>query len=1364
MKKYRLLSSLTFVFLWLGLSGQNSISYQVDYLSTEDGLSQNEVTSIIRDNYGFMWFGTRGGLNRFDGYQFKHFKPQTESTGASLHNPSIEQLSLTSNGDIWIGTKSGGLSVYDHEVEKFKQPDWSKSISHRIVSFYEDQSSQVWIGGWQGGLWQYNQVTDTVLHWLGNTRINTIIQTDDGTIWCGTNEGLFYFKDKNDFQKFDLVSGIGEITEIVLDEKNSCFWMVGWEMGLVRVNYTDYTFTRYNLPRSISNLPPLAYSLIQDHAGNIWVGTWGNGLFKFNIKDQNFNHFTFNQKNRIGSSTDYNVILDIYEDPGNDIWLGTEGGIIHLSGKSGFHTLNSNQEKEINDLHVTAVLADYKDNVWIGTKRAGLFITNTANEIKKVEFLPNNPLYKKEGLLVKKIYQDPGGNIWISFNDGLYIALKKDDGSYYMLNATVFFKSPDLAKINKAHDLIVKNDELWIATQQSGLFLYKWAKGEYVFVKNFISSTAPGQLPENRVTSLLFDNSDHLWLGTYKGLLRFEPTDSTFISTGQLIEDGLNALCDITFCTYLDKKNNIWFGTPCGLNKLSHENEKWVLTDYNKNDGISDDYINGILEDNNGDIWISTNVGISQLNIKEKNFRNYDVTDGIGGSNFSESACYKENDGTLYFGGFSGLTYFNPEEIKENTTNPPIVITSFKVLNRDVPISNNDILHKNINNQEKIVLTYREHEFSFEFAALDYKAPSRNQYAYRLEGTDEGIINIGTRRHISFSNLKPGNYNLHLYGTNGNGVWSTNEKTLEIKVRPAPWVTWYAIGLYVVVILSIIIIIININKKQVRLENKVQMEKVQREHEHQMSESKINFFTNISHEIRTPLTLILAPINELVKKDIGAVSPDYVTRKIKLVQSNARRLYNLINQLLEFRKIEEGKQRLRVAKHDIVKFVDEICFGFEELANARNVEFGKSFRIKEPLVYFDSEKMDVIINNMLSNAFNYAGKPGKVGLAISENDNEVIIRVTNNGIGIPEQELKYIFDPFYQVSGKHSVASSGIGLALVKSYINLHKGEISADSIPGEITTFTVSLKKGFQHFSPNELIQEEISSDHLTIPSDHLPKLVGRSVNTGTKGAKILIVENNGEVRNYLAELLGEEFEIIEAENGQNGYKNAIEHKPALIISDVMMPKMDGFELCEKIKSNDILSHIPIILLTAKGTSNDILYGTKKGADYYMPKPFDPELLKEKIKQLIANRKFLKKKFSKKVTLEPSQIEIDSSDSIFIEKTIAVIEKNIRNTHFDQNILAGEMAMSESTFYRKIKKSTQKTPGEFIKSIRLKRAAQLLKESNLTVSEILEEVGYMDIKHFRNNFKLAYNQTPSQYRSKIQNNQGTNDNEESQL
>ncbi|WP_321996573.1 two-component regulator propeller domain-containing protein [Draconibacterium orientale] len=1335
-------------FIWLfgllfsvTLHAQQSNEYSIQYYSTNDGLSQNEVTSIIQDKYGFMWFGTRGGLNRFDGYNFKRFKPEPNNPN-SLHNPSIERLYKDNKGRIWIGTKSGGCSIYDTGNEQFSIPaDSINSIPDRIISFKEDSAGAMWIGSWNRGMYKLGEQLYSKERLHNDFRVSTFEITDDSSVYVGTVQGLFNI---NRRKITKVRAGIGgrEITEMIKDKEKPVLWMVGWGLNLSGYDYINQKTTEYSIPiteEGNSN----AYSIHQDKKGNIWVGTWGHGLYKFDTKNAQFTKIPLAPAN--ASNFDFNIILDIYEDSMGNIWIGTDGGgIVKISPKSNFNTLTNLHNRNIK---ISALEVDNEGNVWIGTQGNGLFLRNTKGEMHPIAFKSN---IKKSisQIFIRKIHQDTNGNIWVNLSSGIYIIQKNRNDNYELILAHDYFNSPDFKNINKVHDVAVDGNRLWIATQQSGLYLLEHKSNKYERRKHFIKSDSKDGLTSDRVTSIIFDDLNRMLVATYDGLMLYNVVDSIFTPVNDIITNDQRPLCEIIICAYKDKKQNIWFGTPCSLNKLTPAGDgTFTFEEYTRSSGLSDDYVNAIQEDNLGFIWLSTNAGISRLCSETGDIRNFDVLDGLGDTDFSEAASCKGLDGTLYFGGANTITYFKPHEIIEDDKQPQIVISEFKILNKTVTVAD-DILPISINEVDEIVLGYKEKEFSFEFSVLDYKASEKKQYAYWLEGYEEDWNKIGNRRHISFNNLKPLVYKLHIKGTNSHGVWNSDVKTIQIKVLSPPWKTWYAIIAYVLIILGVVALISMAGIKQERLQNAVDMEKVSREHEKQLNKYKFRFFTNISHEIRTPLTLIIGPIKELMQTDHSEISRNYLSGKLELVYHNVNRLYSLINQLLEFTKVEAGKLVLQVAEYSLTQFIDEVCTSYKHMAVSKNIKY--VVHNSGPLkLYFDKERLSVVLYNLLSNAFKYAGNPGVVKVQVEEHEKEVVIRVFNNGKGISENDKKHLFDRFYQAGEIQHMGSSGIGLALAKNYMDLHAGKIMVESIPNESATFTIVLKKGKEHLKNVKIIEDDIQTTITESYTTHETNesVKKRSINNKSKGASILIVEDNADVKMYLSNLFDEHFNVITASNGFEGFEKAIQALPDLIVSDVMMPRMDGFELCEKIKTHDKLRHIPVLLLTAKSTDRDLLFGTKKGADAYLKKPFDPTILLEKSKQLIASRIILKEKYTKRVVLDATNKEITSEEEKIISKSIQLIETNANKRQLKPEFLAQKMAMSPSTFYRKMKKATGLSPGELIKQTRLKLAARYLKESNFTVSEIIENVGYLDSKHFRENFKGYFGMLPDEYR-----------------
>jgi signal transduction histidine kinase/DNA-binding response OmpR family regulator len=854
----------------------------------------------------------------------------------------------------------------------------------------------------------------------------------------------------------------------------------------------------------------------------------------------------------------------------------------------------------------------------------------------------------------------------------------------------------------------------------------------------------------------LQDSKKRIWAGTYNGLHAYNPKDTSLIIAEDYYQISGELTGNIITCLDEDNKGNLWIGTPNGLNKLSETSEnKFEVKIFTENDGLASNFIKGIAHDLNGNIWMSTNEGISKL-ITGQNNRvvNFNEADGVLGKNFTEASVFSNNKGEIFFGGTDGLTWFQPEEIVEQAETFKPVFTKLSVLNNEIVAGNKkkSILKKTITHTEEIELSYRQNNFEIEFSALDYRAMGGNLYKYKLENYDENWHFIGSKRYVNFSNLRPGEYTLLVKSSNSHNGWNEEPARLVLKIRPPIWQTWYALLFYVSMVVGIVTIIRWNAVKHVRLSNSLEMEKLQHEQDKRINEMKLRFFTNLSHELRTPLTLILAPLKELLGKKEAYQLSSAAQHKVSIVQNNSLRLMKLVNQLLDFRKIESGNMKLLATNTNFEEFVAEVCHPFFELAKINNIQFSLSTALTTKSFWIDRDKMEIVINNLVSNAFKYIGENGKIEVRISEENDTVRLCVWDNGPGITQTEISHIFERFYSVEQNNkSYGSSGIGLALVKQFVELHKGTISVVSKTNTFTKFTVTLLKGSDHLLPEEKTEkdkpdlgfkrkEQIQRSVLPIKEKQVPK----------SEECILVVEDNAEVNEYLRSILEPLYCIYSAKDGDEGFETAKQKIPNLIISDVMMPNIDGFELCQKIRENATTSTIPFIFLTAKSDEQFRLLGTQLGADDFLSKPFDPNLLLQKVKNILESRKKLQKQYGKSVRLGPSDIEITLGDEVFIKKVIETIEKNLQNPKFTSDILATEMSMSNSSLYRKLKALTAHSSAEFIRSIRIKRAAQLLADKQKTITEIAYEVGFNDVKHFRSVFHKQFNCTPSAYRNKL--------------
>ncbi|MEN8117710.1 MAG: two-component regulator propeller domain-containing protein [Bacteroidota bacterium] len=1321
--------------------------FNIEYLTAEQGLSQNEVTSIIQDSKGFMWFGTRAGLNRYDGYDFVHFKSRVNKENY-LSNPSIECLYKDNNGNLWIGTKSGGLNFYDYSKEKFyhlKQfGNSSIDLSNvQILSINESKDGQILIGTGSSGLYIIDSNRNSVKNILADSRVYKIVADKDNNVWMGSNNGLLKL-DLNSYKTEEINLGkyIG-VTDFFFDPDDEHLWIVGWEGGLTKYNLRTGTWKRFSLNeeddqfRSSQNS---THSILIDNKNKIWIGTWGAGVFSFDREKQTFEKIEIRPRFKRDFNTGYDIILDIFEDKDKNIWIGVDGGgLVLLGAKKSFQGISFPNDHDcgLKSFHINCIYESGDGYLWVGTRGGGLY---RSKDRKKFEYIVSE-IQTGSSLIINQIYQVSPKKLWICSGHNMYqLDISKTDLVLKpVANETIF----DIKKITALFKL---GDDMLIGTHQLGLFYIPGDKNSANEVKN-ITFQGDSTLKSNRINFIKQDIGGNIWIGTFNSLYLYDRFNKSIINVPFL--EGETLTSEIINCWEQSSDSIIWIGTPSGLNKLTLKNGRYSVLHFYEESGLPDAYIHAILADRNNHIWMSTNSGIGRMNTLNNEITKFDKSDGLQGINFSDDKGFKNRDGILFFGGINGFNYFDPAKIEINENVPPVVFTNFKVNNKQIKpslkINGRIILQKSISLNPTIHLSHKEKEITIEFAALNYNATERNQYKYMLEGYDSDWMAAGTKRSVTYIILRAGNYKFKVKGSNNNNVWNEAGNVLELNIRPAPWKSWYAIVIYILLIIGLVLLIRWNAIKQIRLANIIEMEKVQHEQEHKLNELKLRFFTNISHEFRTPLTLILGPVKEILDENSN-------NQRVKIIFKNARRLMTLVNQLLEFRRTETDTMKLRASKNNIVDFVQEVCISFQELAKINNIQFSYKSEIKPKHLWFDIDKMEIVLNNLISNAFKYAGTGSAIEVLLSESEDAVDIHVIDNGPGICKNDIGNIFDRFYQSQETSETGGSGIGLHLTKRMVELHKGKITAESIPGVKTEFTVKLLKGHKHFSETEKIKNIRKHTSFiaepTVFSQHKPSV--SSEQPVEKDKSVLIVEDNPEIREYLYELFNDEYNIKLAENGKVGYDLANKHEFDIIISDILMPEMDGTELCEKLKSNLNTSHIPIILLTAKSASQFRIEGLMHGAEAYISKPFNPDELKSQVSSILEARKKVKEKYSKTIMLEPTQMEITSKEEVFIEKVIKSIEENIENPDFNLEDLANQVGMSTSTLYRKLKSLTGQSSNEIIRSIRLKRASQLLSDSGYTISEVAYSVGFNDVKYFRKCFIKQFGQTPSQYRNSL--------------
>ena len=1033
-------------------------------------------------------------------------------------------------------------------------------------------------------------------------------------------------------------------------------------------------------------------SVFIDKKGSLWVGTYYGGV---NHLDENYNRFINFKYSPLGNSLSGDVVSSFAEDENGNLWIGTEGGGLNFYDKKRkefkSYKYQAGQNNTLSGNNVKQLLLDGKQ-LWIGTFQAGLNLFDIKtdkfrhykNDPKNENSLSNNNVY---GL------RKEGGKLWIlTYGGGLNILDLQENKFYHFRHHTndSTSLSSDLARVF----LETEEKQIWIGTERGLNKVFKNSDG---YPKRF-----EVYLPDQKIYSLQKDSRKNIWIGTLSnGLYCLNPQDG----------------------------------------HLEH---------YSISDGLPGNTVFGILEAGEEELWLSTNNGLSRFNPKEKSFSNFNYSNGLENDEYNFNAYYKNRSGDLLFGGINGFTQFNPKTIRPNKFIPPVVFTELRQNNKAVRIfDKNSCLKKSINEAQAIVFKYNEANFSLSFAALDYFSPENNRYKFMLEGLDRDWNYTVGKTEATYTIQREGEYIFRLYGANSDGLWNPAERQLKITVLPPPWRTWWAYLIYLAIIAATIYALIRF----IHLRHKLQLEQIAKQQQEELHEVKLRFFTNITHEFRTPLTLILGPLKELIAKEKHS---ENVNKQLSLIERNAQRLLNLVNQVLTFRKLAADHEPMKIVNGNIVLFLKEIFLPFQETANLRSINY--SFRAETPEInaWYDPDKLEKVFFNLLSNAFKFTSDGGNIKMDISQNNQFIEIRVKDDGIGIDPSLRERIFRRFYERSNaeRPAIKGTGIGLAISKQMVELHKGKIFIENNkPSGGATFVVQIQKGKAHFKKSEIIegiaeQEKIADyKSLIVPQQIITETAPAKKQKPTTGSPLLlIVEDNPEVSNYIQQIFADDYRLITAENGLEGLQKTKKELPDLIISDVMMPEMDGITFCGKLKTDIEISHIPIILLTARTASLFKIEGLKTGADDYITKPFNPEELRLRVRNVIQARKETRDKFARVLNLDPKEISITSADEHFLENALVSVENNIGNYQFNVMQLAGDLAVSRALLFTKLKALTGQTPNNFIKTIRLKRAAQLLKTQKLNISEVAYKVGFKDPKYFRKCFREQFDRLPSDF------------------
>lgn len=1357
----------TILLLGSGMACFAQLSF--DHLSVTNGLSQSTVLAICKDSRGYMWFGTRDCLNRYDGRSFKIYRTDPDDPATISAEDYIYALLEDKAQQLWVGTQNG-LNRYIPEKDAFERivydPENPGSISDKIVlSMFADRKGRIWFGTNNGLSMLENAASRKFRKFyrqdgLAGNSVYTVFEDSKGNIWAGTTEGL---------------------TRMVL--KNG--------------KYTLTTF-RHNPadPNSISGSSIKA--IAEDQQGRIWIGSETEGLNLYVPGSASFVRFKYSPLKADGLSN--NIIRKIMPAKNGSLWVATMNGLNILDPETlrfSVYKHDADNRKSLSDNSIKEIYEDDQGSVWIGTMFGGINITHR-NTIPFTVYKYNKYRNSISSDIISVIEADAAGNLWIgtegqglnylNIKTGLfrkYINDSRDPGSLSNNTIKAIFKD--------------SKNRIWVGLYQGGLELFIPETGRFKHYPH--DPRNPASLSFGYVSSIAEDEHGRLLVGTSsKGLNIFDPEKGTFSLISDLPVKGLRLSSSYIRFAYQDSKKNVWVGTPRGLNLLlpgasqftvffksnhkdslqsnqlscireDHQGNIWIgslrgglslyqpktrsFITYTTANGMASDNIIDLLEDNERNLWISTDRGLTKFDVKRKSFKNYNITDGLPANEFNINSAYKDKSGKLYFGSYNGLVAFTPRDIKENTLLPKTVFSGLKLFNKPVSINGPDhLLKQDISFTSQITFSAGQNIFTIEFLALNYIQPQRNKYAYKLEGFEKDWNYVGIPS-ATYTNLPSGNYKFLVKGSNNDGLWNDKPTSMEIRILPPLWQTWWAYLLYFIAFSTLLYFVLRFTRRQQKLESELYYEHLNNERQQELYQMKLDFFTRISHEIRTPLTLIFAPLEKLIK--LTQSSP-VVNQQVLGVKRNTDRLLRLISELLDFRKIESGNTNLQVSENDLVAFCRNIYNAYQGLAEIKHIDYSFNSTESQLLVYYDMSQMEKVFYNILSNAFKYTPDGGKISFNIAKTDEEITIEIADTGIGIPAEVQARIFTNFYQVKSATIAAEGwGIGLALVKHIVDLHKGKIlvlSEPAVAGKYgsTILTVVLLPGKAHFNAEELIGTPALMKTVTdVPELDIPEPVDGAGQEMVPAKKYtaLVVEDNDELRGFIVQSLQNTYHILESVNGLQGWETAIENVPDIIVSDVTMPELNGLELCMRLKKEEKTNHIPVIMLTAMASHMHQVDGLEAGADVYITKPFSIQVLELSIRNLLQGREELKEKYMKQIMLSPRKLEIESPDEKFLNKLMQLVEDKMEDPDFNVSSLVEDIGMSQTVLYKKIKALTGLSITDFIKSQRLKRAAQLLASHQLNIAEVAYSVGFNDRKYFSKEFRKQFGVAPSDYQPK---------------
>ncbi|MDJ0836749.1 MAG: two-component regulator propeller domain-containing protein [Acidobacteriota bacterium] len=1351
-------------------------SYRFEHISSQKYSANTNIECILQDSLGWMWFGTESGLLRFDGFGFKEWKNTAEKPDV-LAGDKVRSLYEDDRGSLWVGT-SNGLSRYDRDSDTFTHflPDKNtpgKLTYGDLRAIAGDHEGAVWISSAGRGLYTFQpHDSDEAISFQyfhkGSARgklisnwVHALFVDRAGTLWIGTLDGLMQREPAGLPEVHNLPLKAGESQILAIYENRGGFLWLGAQNDILR--YDRKTGKLRSLKDKLSTLqltgPLYPAAIVEDLDGRIWTATYSNGLVVYEPGSGKIQQFLPDRT--APAALRSKLLTSLVMDRTGLLWIGSKdrGLFMHNPETRRFgHTLMDYPGKSLRDLGVSAVYEEESGDLWLGGREG---VHKFDRDGKLTARLTHDPRKPEQSICfgrITTILSDHRGDMWIGTNGGGISRVSRGG-----LGPIQNYHNDGPESL--AHDAVNKifetrRHELWIGTMGAGLDLFE--DGRFVhFWKG------PDSISHNTINDLTEDRKGRLWVATGDGLcfredgvfkqLRHDPDNPQSIDGNQV------------FHLLNGRDGKLWAATQRGLNRLVQDGDGFAFIRFGADDGLTGSIMD-MQEDHTGNLWISTSSSLMRFDPERRLSRIYDTRDGMQSDSFIRGAAFSRAGGRLFFGGETGFNAFNPADIEDNAMPPPIFITSLQLFDRILDHrAPGSPLTRPINRTQKVVFDHNDNFLTFEFAALDYAAPERNRYAFKMEGLDEvWRYTDGEKNHVAYANLAPGNYVFQVKGSNRDGYWQGPPRTLRVSITPPLWATRWAYALYILLLVLLVSGYLRTQKRRLARERRINEDldrKVsertrdlearnreilqQQQKLRNMDRLKTRFFTNLSHEFRTPLTLMLGPMEDIL--DQREAPPAEMRSTIQSARRHSLRLLQMINELLDVSKLEAGQMTLRAQEADLAAFVALCAAPFQAVETK-----GECLKLKLPdqpvPVFFDPGHLEKVFSNLIMNAFKHIPENGRIVIALQEEKDRVKVSVQDNGSGIPADRLEHIFDRFYQAESNAASRGTGIGLSLAQELVTLHGGQIEVESETDFGSTFTVTLQKGRQHLRDDQLVTgdgepaplrlEEVPAD----PADLIAPVRVDATSEKKGRLSILLIEDHLEIQAYLHEILDTHYDVYSADTGEKGLAEALAKIPDLVICDVMLPDIDGLDICRQIKKDERTSHIPVVVLTARTTAEQNVAGLEAGADAYITKPFSSRVLHSQIENLIRNRRLLQERFSHKITAAATEIDVVSSEESFVHKAVSIMEAHLKEPDFGVNELAVELGLSRRQLHRKLTAITAKTPFEILRGIRLDRAAQLLRQNTDQVSQIAYRVGFSQTKHFSKLFREAYGQTPSEY------------------